>query len=101
MTSRPAATLVAAQWSELMTPWENPRSLADGILDDETYDWLGVFDAIGGWGDAPVVAAEADIIAAHQLARARGSTSARPAAPASPDCSPPSKRSNPPSASPW
>ena len=64
--------LVAAQWSELMTPWEDPRSLADGILDDETYDWLGVFDAIGGGGDAPVVAAEADIIAAHELARAAG-----------------------------
>jgi threonine synthase len=64
--------LVAGQWGELMTPWEDPESSADGILDDETYDWLGVFDAIGGWGDAPVVAAEADIVAAHQLARSAG-----------------------------
>ena len=56
-----------------MTPWEHPQSLADGILDDETYDWLGVIDAIGvPGGDAPVVAAEADIVAAHQLARAAG-----------------------------
>ncbi len=63
---------VAAHWSELMTPWDDPHSLADGILDDETYDWLGVVDAVGGWGDAPVVATEADIVAAHQLARTAG-----------------------------
>jgi threonine synthase len=66
--------LVAPGWAALMTPWENPHSLADGILDDETYDWLGVIDAISGASaaDAPVVAEEADIVAAHQLARAAG-----------------------------
>ena len=64
---------VAAQWGELMTPWADPHSLADGILDDETYDWLGVVDAIGStWGDPPIVASEPDIIAAHQLARVSG-----------------------------
>jgi threonine dehydratase len=64
---------VAERWGELMTPWQDPHSLADGILDDETYDWLGVIDAIGaGWGDPPIVASEADIVAAHQLARAAG-----------------------------
>jgi threonine dehydratase len=64
---------VAGRWGELMTPWADPHSLADGILDDETYDWLGVVDAIGGaWGDPPVVASEADIVAAHQLAQAAG-----------------------------
>ncbi len=61
--------LAAPRWGELMTPWPDPHSLADGILDDETYDWLGVFDAIGASGDAPIVAAEADIVAAHRLAR--------------------------------
>ena len=35
-----------------MTPWADPHSVADGILDDETYDWLGVFDV-----DAPLAAA--------------------------------------------
>ena len=55
-----------------MTPWPDPHSLADGILDDETYDWLGVFAAIGVSGDAPIVATEADIVAAHELARAAG-----------------------------
>jgi len=64
---------VADHWGELMTPWKDPHSVADGILDDETYDWLGVIEAIGGtWGDPPIVAAEADIIAAHQLARSAG-----------------------------
>ena len=64
---------LAERWGELMTPWQHPQSFADGILDDETYDWLGVIDAIGGaWGDAPVVAAEADVVAAHQLARSAG-----------------------------
>lgn len=60
---RPAA----ARWSELMWPWDDPRSAADGILDDETYDWLAVFDAMRCSGGAPVVAAEADVLAAHAL----------------------------------
>jgi threonine dehydratase len=61
-----------AQWDRFMWPWDDPHSLADGILDDETYDWIGVFDAIGPVGDTPVVAAEADIVAAHALARSAG-----------------------------
>ena len=55
-----------------MEPWVDPQSVADGILDDETYDWIGVFEAIGSRGDVPIVAAEADIVAAHELARAAG-----------------------------
>ncbi len=66
----PAPSEVAARWAELMTPWPDPHSIADGILDDETYDWVGVFEAIGG--DAPIVAAEADVVAAHDLARSAG-----------------------------
>jgi threonine dehydratase len=66
------ADLAAPLWAELMTPWADPRSLADGILDDETYDWVGVFEAIGPSGDVPVVAREADIAAAHALARTAG-----------------------------
>ncbi|HSL74485.1 MAG TPA: PLP-dependent lyase/thiolase [Ilumatobacteraceae bacterium] len=66
------AHVAAPLWAEVMTPWPDPHSLADGILDDETYDWIGVFAAIGSWGDAPIVAAESDIVAAHQLARRSG-----------------------------
>ncbi len=57
----------AAHWQDCMAPWPDPSSLADGILDDETYDWLGVLsamDATGGW---PVVAGENEIVAAHDL----------------------------------
>jgi threonine synthase len=63
---------IAGRWAELMTPWTDPHSLADGILDDETYDWIGVFSAIGTQGAAPVVATEADIVAANELARSAG-----------------------------
>ncbi len=42
-------------WAELMTPWDDPHSAADGILDDETYDWLGVFEVDAALRRAPVV----------------------------------------------
>ncbi len=61
-----------SQWERFMWPWEDPHSLADGILDDETYDWVSVFDAVGAWGDAPIVAPEVDIVAAHTLAVSAG-----------------------------
>jgi threonine dehydratase len=61
-----------SRWNELMTAWESPRSAADGILDDETYDWLGVFAAMRCGGGRPVVAAESTILAAHELARRAG-----------------------------
>jgi len=66
----PAA--LAGQWAELMTPWPDPHSLADGILDDETYDWLGVFAVIGPDGERPVVVTESDIVEANRLAREAG-----------------------------
>ncbi len=64
--------LAAPLWAELMVPWRDPHSVADGILDDETYDWIGVFEAIGARGDVPIVATEADVVAAHRLAQAAG-----------------------------
>lgn len=60
----------ARRWDECMWPWEEtPRSLADGILDDETYDWIGVVEAMAKTGGAPVVATEDTVIGAHELAR--------------------------------
>lgn len=57
------------RWNECMWPWESePHSLADGILDDETYDWIGVLDAMVETGGSPVVASEEDVIAAFQMA---------------------------------
>jgi threonine dehydratase len=50
----------AQHWGECMWPWEHePQSLADGILDDETYDWVGVVAAMAGSGGSPVVVPEA------------------------------------------
>ncbi len=62
----------AGRWGELMTPWDDPHSAADGILDDETYDWLGVFDVLRAGGGRPVVVTEAAIVAANERARRAG-----------------------------
>ena len=60
----------AWHWSELMWPWgSEPKSAADGILDDETYDWLGVFEAMIATGGWPVVASEIEVGAAYRLGR--------------------------------
>ena len=32
--------------SEFMTAWENPTSIASGILDDETYDWVQLVEGM-------------------------------------------------------
>lgn len=61
---------VGQRWSECMWPWdEEPHSLADGILDDETYDWIGVLEAMASTGGSPVVASEDLVVRAHELAR--------------------------------
>ena len=58
----------AEHWDECMWPWEDePSSAADGILDDETYDWLGVLAAVDRDGGSVVVAPEAAIVEAHEL----------------------------------
>ena len=55
-----------------MTVWDDPTSLADGILDDETYDWIGVIEAMRRRGGRPVVAPETCVVEAHRLAHAAG-----------------------------
>jgi hypothetical protein len=55
-----------------MQAWPEPRSLADGILDDETYDWIADVEAMRVSGGHPIVAAESDIVRAHALATAAG-----------------------------
>jgi hypothetical protein len=51
-----------------MRPWPDPHSLADGILDDETYDWIADVDAMRASGGQPIIASESDIVRAHGLA---------------------------------
>ena len=67
-----AAGALGRRWGELMTPWSEPHSAADGILDDETYDWLGVFEVMQRSGGRPLVAPESLILEAHDLARRTG-----------------------------
>ncbi|HEX2883875.1 MAG TPA: pyridoxal-phosphate dependent enzyme [Candidatus Limnocylindria bacterium] len=61
---------VAHHRSEFMWPWTpEPHSVAHGILDDETYDWLAVVRgmlATGGW---PLLAGEEALLDANELAR--------------------------------
>ena len=53
-----------------MWPWEaEPRSIAHGILDDETYDWLAVVRGMLETGGEPVVVSEAMLREANVLAR--------------------------------
>ncbi|MBU3689807.1 MAG: hypothetical protein B7C54_06605 [Acidimicrobiales bacterium mtb01] len=64
----------ATDWTRFMWPWEHePTSLADGILDDETYDWVADFAQLESTGGRVVVAAEDDVVLAASLApRAAG-----------------------------
>ncbi|HSC93310.1 MAG TPA: pyridoxal-phosphate dependent enzyme [Gaiellaceae bacterium] len=56
--------------SEFMWPWEHePRSIAHGILDDETYDWLAVVEAMLASGGRPLVVGEESLAHANALAR--------------------------------
>jgi threonine dehydratase len=58
-----------ARWDDCMWPWEQVTpSLADGILDDETYDWVGVCNAMADSGGSPIVASESQIVEAYRLA---------------------------------
>ncbi len=60
---------VADRRSRYMWPWETePLSVAHGILDDETYDWLAVVRAMLVTGGRVVVVDEPALIAANVLA---------------------------------
>ena len=56
--------------SEFMWPWEEtPHSIARGILDDETYDWLAIVKGMLASQGVPVVVDDAMLEAANALAR--------------------------------
>lgn len=55
-----------------MQVWPDPQSLATGILDDETYDWIADFAVMENSDGGVVVASERDIERAHQLASEAG-----------------------------
>ena len=56
--------------SEFMWPWEEtPRSVAHGILDDETYDWLAIVKGMLASKGVPVVVSEDELRDANTIAR--------------------------------
>jgi threonine synthase len=64
----------ASNRSEFMWPWEEePHSIATGILDDETYDWLALIEGMVFSGGYPLVVSEERLADAHR--RVRDSTS--------------------------
>ena len=65
-----ALRYAARHRSEFMWPWEQkPRSIAHGILDDETYDWLAVVEGMMRTGGRPLVVDERTLELAHVVAR--------------------------------
>ena len=62
--------LAAVHPDEYMWPWENPHSLATGILDDITYDWLPLLQRTQVTGGEPIVAPELLIEKAYASAHA-------------------------------
>jgi threonine synthase len=63
----------ATHRSEYMWPWETePKSIAEGILDDETYDWVAVVGGMLRTRGEPLVVSEARLAEAHELGRAAG-----------------------------
>ena len=65
-----ALRYAATHRSEFMWPWESePRSIAHGILDDETYDWRAVVGGMFASGGAPVVVGEEELAEAYDLGR--------------------------------
>ena len=65
-----ALAFAARHRPEFMWPWEEaPHSVAHGILDDETYDWLAVVAGMLASGGTPLVVDEATLEAANALAR--------------------------------
>jgi threonine synthase len=56
--------------SAFMWPWEEaPDSVAHGILDDETYDWLAVVEGMLATGGDALVVDEEALVGANALAR--------------------------------
>jgi len=63
-----AVQYAAAHRSEYMWPWETvPHSLAHGILDDETYDWVALVEAMLTTGGQAIVVNEDEIAQANAL----------------------------------
>ncbi|HET8680495.1 MAG TPA: pyridoxal-phosphate dependent enzyme [Micromonosporaceae bacterium] len=69
---RRAVAEAAAHRSAFMQAWEEePKSVATGILDDETYDWRAVVEGMLSTGGRPLVVGEELLVEANRLAVSR------------------------------
>jgi threonine synthase len=69
---RRAMARAAAHRSAFMQAWaQQPRSVATGILDDETYDWRAVVEGMLLTGGRPLVVSEDSLVEANRLAVTR------------------------------
>ena len=76
---RQAMAQAAAHRSAFMQPWEQePKSVATGILDDETYDWRAVVEGMLITGGRPLVVAEDVLVEANRLAVSKTGIQADP-----------------------
>jgi threonine synthase len=74
---------IGFEWDACMKPWQSsepdgPQSLASGILDDETYDWIGIIEGLARSGGDSTVVSEAHIAEANTLALAHTSVQVDP-----------------------
>jgi len=74
----PCAAITSHDNSDIMWPWDDPVSLATGILDDIVYDWQPIVGAMMTGGGAPVVVTEAELADAHRLVNSHTSVEADP-----------------------
>ncbi len=74
---------IGFEWDACMQPWQStepggPRSLASGILDDETYDWIGIIESLARSNGDSAVVSEVHIAEANHLALAHTSVPVDP-----------------------
>ena len=74
----PLDAVVDSEPGRYMWPWEEPASLATGILDDVVYDWQPIVWAMLDDRSGPIVATEAEIAEAHRLVHAHTQVDADP-----------------------
>merc|ERR1712070_215079 len=61
-------TVAKLRKPEFMFAWENPHSIASGILDDETYDWVQLVEAMHKNGGDVMVVNDDAVIKAKEVA---------------------------------
>ena len=67
--TRQLSQTLRTERSAFMTPWPTaPHSVAHGILDDETYDWLAIVEGMLDSGGHPFVVDEETLVRAASLA---------------------------------